>query len=286
MSIGTPQSWQAHNLAEAIKSAKSNIDPRINPRELDVVVATPSLSHSVSLHYLMSMLETVKHVEAYGARFEFVCRGGDAFVAKVRNKLVTQFLQDFPTINNFFFIDDDVGWQGQSHKFIEFLMRPDDVVAGIYPKKSKELDFPVNITADLDRGELMQSQGMYAAMMAPTGFMRIKRRVLEKLAETASQFTDAEKDNKFGIYYNIFETGRGPTGEWWGEDYVFCHKCTSAGFSIWVDPAIKFHHQGLNNWEGILAENLPILEKKAAKAGQEYRKRKRAEEREINRNNR
>jgi hypothetical protein len=277
----TPQTAQAEDLIAAVEAAKGGGDPRINPRDLNVVFATPTLQHNVSLNYLLSLLDTYNHLLSLGAKVTVMARGGDAFIAKVRNKMVTDFLRDFPDTDNFFFLDDDVGWRDQAHKVIEFLLRPDPVVAGVYPKKSKDVDFPTNIRADLETSTLIQDQGLYLADMAPTGFMRIKRHVLETLAAQATEFIDAEENGEMKSYYNIFETGRGPTGQWWGEDYVFCQKCQKAGFPIWVDASIKFHHQGLNNWEGKLADHLHILAKKAKRATREYRKRMKLELKEA-----
>jgi hypothetical protein len=256
-----PQEAQALNLANAIKAATT----AAANQALDVVFATPTYDHRYSQRTYGSMIETESLLSSHGIKAWFVCREGDPFVAKVRNKLVTDFLRDYPNVQNFFFIDDDVGWTGQANKVLEFLKRPEDVVVGIYPKKSKEIDFPLTLLLDLDTGELVQNNGLYGALMVPTGFMRIKRHVLEKLAANSRMFTDAEVADKIGEYYYIFETGPAATGEWWGEDYVFCRKWIDMGGSIWVDPEITFSHQGHYTWHGRLSEHLDIYREKAVK---------------------
>lgn len=261
--MNTPKKTQEVDLARAIHEA---INPGLGVRpNLDVVFATPSYDHRYAQRYVGSIIETESLLSLHGIKAWFLYREGDCFVAKARNKLVTDFLRDYPNVQNFFFIDDDVGWAGQSHKVMEFLQRPEDVVAGIYPKKSKEIDFPLSLLVDFDTGELVQQNGLYGALMVPTGFMRIKRHVLEKLAANSSMFTDPEPNDKLGSYHYIFEAGRGPTGEWWGEDYVFCHKWLNMGGTLWIDPDIEFSHQGHYTWNARLSEHLDIYRAKAEK---------------------
>jgi len=226
----------------------------------DVVFATPSLTHMVCKRYNRSILQTTWMLAQRGLTAGHMDRDGDCFVAKARNKLVWDFLRQFPHTQNFFFIDDDVGWPAE--KVIEFLGRPEDVVCGIYPKKCAELDFPMSLaTAD---GKLIHRDGLYLAVLAATGFMRIRRHVLETLCEAAPKFRDMEPDGSMVEYPSLFESGPGPDGLWWGEDYTFCRKWQAIGGDIWIDPDIKFSHQGLNNWDGRLIDNLHILEQKAA----------------------
>ncbi len=229
-----------------------------------VIFATPSLSHSVSLEYLRSTIETQWALAMAKIPSGFITRGGDCFVAKVRNKMVTEFLQNFPTATDLFFLDDDIGWPAA--KVIEFLERPEPVLLGIYPKKSEETDFPVELAADPVSGELIELAGLVRAVAGPTGFMRIKRAVLQALAERAEMFTDLEQDGSTPKHYGIFESGIGSNGWWWGEDYTFCQKWNAMGGEIWVDPAIAFTHRGQRKWSAMLSDHLGTFRERASKA--------------------
>ena len=225
----------------------------------DVVFALPSYQHSVSKRFQISMAQTGYVLHNAGLTSGFMCRDGDAFVAKARNKLVGDFLFQFPMTQNFFFIDDDVGWPPD--KIVEFVRSPEDVICGAYPKKHMEIDFPVNILCK--DGALVEKNGLLLAILAPTGFMRIKRHVLEKMAAKAGTFRDREAGGDERWYPNIFESGVGPDHFWWGEDYTFCRKWQDMGGEIWIDPNIPFYHQGLWNWQGRLADHLHLLRSKA-----------------------
>jgi hypothetical protein len=226
-----------------------------------VIFATPTLGHSFSAHFMKSLQETQWMLSAHGITSGCMVRPGDCFVDKARNKLVTDFLREFPATQNFFFLDDDIGWPPE--KIVEFIQRPDPVVAGVYPKKSEDIDWPCTFALNGETGDLIESEGMILATMAPTGFMRIKRHVLERLAERASIFSDDAPGGERLDYHYIFECGRGGDGKFWGEDYTFCKKITAAGFHIWIDPNIVFKHQGVRTWEDRIFDHLPTFRARA-----------------------
>lgn len=293
----TPQRAQNANLAEAVRAATAP-GAGVPSSLLNVVFATPTNKFGLALRTHGSTIETESFLAAHGIAASFIYREGDAFVAKARNKLVTEFLHDYPTIDNFFFIDDDVGWDHQQHKILEFLQRSEDVVGGTYPKKSMEVDFPLGLLVDLETGDLVENNGLYGALMIPTGFMRIKRHVLEKLASVSNMFTDQEPEGKIGEYYYIFESGRGITShkklnkwgievevaDWWGEDYVFCRKCLDYGFSLWVDPEINFTHQGQYTFKGQLSDHLHVYRRKAKQMVAQQKKEERKAKALVKRN--
>lgn len=235
------------------------------PDELcpNVIFATPTYSHSFVAHYMRSLQETQCLLTANGITWGCMVRPGDCFVDKARNKLVTDFLRVFPKTENFFFLDDDIGWTAE--KALEFILRPDPIVAGVYPKKSEEVDWPCTFAVSHE-GELIESEGLILATMVPTGFMRIKRHVLEKLAAESNIFSDEAPGGERLDYHYIFECGRGEDGKFWGEDYTFCRKVTAAGLNIWVDPNITFKHQGVRTWEDRILDHLPTFRRRAKAA--------------------
>lgn len=224
-----------------------------------VVVATPSLDARVTVDFLNSCLDARMLLLKERIPHAFRQETGDCFVAKARNKLVTQFLEDHPEATDLFFLDDDIGFPAS--KFMEFVHRPEEIVAGVYPKKQDLLDFPVGLIA-ID-GQLVNQNGLYSASLAPAGFMRIKRQVLEDLASQSTKFKDAVAGGGLREYYNIFESGRGNDGMWWGEDYTFCQKAAMAGYPVWVDPAIQFSHRGGKRWVATLSDHLETFSRRA-----------------------
>lgn len=217
-----------------------------------VVFATPSLDHKVSLDFLNSVLDVRLLLAQRSIPHAFLQIGGDCFVAKARNKLATWFLRNHPEATDLFFLDDDIGFPAQ--KVIDFLERDVDFLAGIYPKKTDRLDFPVTLASN-GIGELIERNGLIQAHAVSAGFLRMRRDVVERLAQSSTIFKDSIGGSA-EEFYNIFETGRGADGFFWGEDYTLCQKWASMGGEIWVDPDVAFKHRGQKSWTASLTDSL------------------------------
>jgi len=233
-----------------------------------VILATPCLNHAVALEFLRSAVATThllsnRFLADGDFGFSWQQRAGDCFVAKVRSKLVGEFL-DNPHATDLFFIDDDLGWPPE--KVLEFLDRPEPILAGAYPKRSDTLDWPVSLLSDAATGELIEDQGLIAADLAATGFMRIKRAVLEALYPLGPVFREREADGVERQWRAVFNSGPADDGQWWGEDYHFCNLARANGFDIWVDPSIEFHHRGQKRYTGTLAQSLDQFRARARQA--------------------
>lgn len=228
------------------------------PKQL-VIFSTPSLSGSVTMDYLKSWTNTAWMLKDLAIPHGRSDRSGDCFVDKVRCKLVQDFLDGDGT--DLFFLDDDLGWPAA--KVVEFIRRPEPILAGVYPKKMDNLDFPVALEANVDTGELITDQGLYLAQFCGGGFLRIKREVLEKLAPLVERFKDIEMDGGFKDYPLLFDSGRDSDGWWCGEDVSFFRLARANGYPVWIDPAIEFKHKGNKVWKGNLSEHLDSFRKKA-----------------------
>ena len=217
-----------------------------------VIFATPSLSHAVTMEFFRSYLDTSAALLSADIAHGCVQVGGCPFVDRARNQLVTEFLVQHPNATDLFFLDDDIGWP--SAAVLRMLSRDEDIVAGAYPQKMDEVSFPVEL--DFAGNNLTEVGGLFRALHAPTGFMRIKRRVLEAMAEKAPRYENELAPGISQMEYQIFTTGIGAEGKWWGEDYQFCQNAREMGFTIWVDPDIEFTHSGRKRFSGNLAATL------------------------------
>jgi hypothetical protein len=230
-----------------------------------VVLATPSFSHSVCLEYMKSALETCGLLMQSGISPRYSTRGGDQFIAKVRNKLVWQFMTDHPEADSIFFIDDDIGWPAQ--KVLEFIQRPEPILCGIYPKRQDDLDWPCALWSE--NGELCERDGLVRLVSGPAGFMRIRREVFEVMLAQRGDggqvpwFNDMEKGGEVKTWPGLFTAGVGPDGWYWGEDYAFCRNAGACGFEIWADPDIHFTHRGPKVFEGSMAGSLEAFRERA-----------------------
>jgi hypothetical protein len=246
-------------------------DPTIDPRS--VLFCIPSLAGKIDLDFSIAWDQTKALLMTNGIGHAVQVVRGDTFIDKARNRLVTHFLEDFPLAANLFFLDDDIGWPPE--KVLEFLYRPEPILAGAYPMKTDEgaaQQYPLELAAK--DGHLICRNGLYLANWAPTGFMRIKRAVLEQMAASADVYVEPEIGGTTGVRYSLFEAGAmqpdaGKDAEFWtskagsthrvvpwrGEDIYFCDRWRAMGGEIWVDPTIHFSHRGGKKWEGSLIKD-------------------------------
>lgn len=224
-----------------------------------VVFATPNLSHSVAREFHHSALQTDWLLAEKGWNRIYIDHPGDQFIAKARNILVQEFLDKHPMAGSFFFLDDDLGWPAE--KIISFLESPVDILVGAYPKRSEEKDWPIVIAGE--EGKLVEQDGLIRVVRGPTGFMRIKRHVLEAMREHAPPFMHELKGEIISTP-GFFAAGVAPDGYFWTEDYIFCQNAVACGFEIWLDPDIKFTHRGTRAWEGNIIDDIPTFRERAA----------------------
>lgn len=225
-----------------------------------VVIATPAFDHNVTVQYAQSILETDWALGKAGIDRAFVFVGGDPYLSKVRNLCVSRAIARYPNMTDLFFIDADVTWPAEAA--IRFLKSPVDVVAGVYPKKNDALEFPTFLKLKSNEvPEYIVENGLYEANAVPTGFLRIKRHVLDKMMAKVGTYKDATAQGE--TVRNIFEMGWWPNdpanltgeGEWWGEDFAWSRRWLEMGGTLWVDPNIEFGHRGSKEWRSNFLEH-------------------------------
>jgi hypothetical protein len=229
-----------------------------------VVFAIPTYGRAPCVEFQMSALETNNLCLANGITTVWRYAGGDPYVHKARSVLASEFLTLHKDATDLFFLDDDLGWEAAA--VLRSLSRAEDVVAGIYPKKADYGEWPVEMQFDKDTMAPIERDGLFLASLAPTGFMRIKRHVMEAAAEESGIYDHHDLTKGTVKVWDFFRTGYVPysensrEGRWWGEDFFFCVMVRNMGFEVWVDPNIYFSHRGSKAWEGRFRH---VLEDKA-----------------------
>jgi hypothetical protein len=197
-----------------------------------VYIATPATTlHS---NYLLTLVRQLPELANLGVSFTYALLDGHCHVDDARNLLVADFLKTNCT--DLIFLDADVG--SQQDGIWRLLQTEGDIVGGAYPLKDGSGKFPVKFDA---RGQCI---GL------PTGFMRIKRRVLTTLAKTAQTLKLDGMEAPI-----IFERGS-MYGERIGGDYNFCLKARDKGFSLTLVRGLLFTHSGMVDFPGRLPEQL------------------------------
>lgn len=224
-----------------------------------VFIAVPAYGQVPPL-FAFSLYKSQQALFQAGIRAELAVLTGNCHVDDARNKLVTTFLES--TCDDFVFIDSDLGWQGSD--LVRLVQYDRDVVGGSYPLKQREEGFPVRFLPGeiwSDRDGLIEVDGL------PTGFLRIKRHVLQTLFDKATKYRVKGSGDQ-GEMALIFERSIVGGGRVSG-DYTFCRKWRGLGGKIYLAPDFYMDHVGENIWSGSCASFLRRKNGLALKQGLE-----------------
>jgi hypothetical protein len=179
------------------------------------------------------------------------------------------------------FVDADIGFDGEA--VAHLLAADDDVVCGIYPKKSinwKDVgraalagkediadyagDFVFNMVQEGQYSET-DERGVVEVRHGGTGFMLIKRGVFDYLAPYVPTYrVSSEKDPETGEYvkpltHEFFATSIDHTGALLSEDYHFCELFRKHGGKIHAHPFVKLEHVGTHVFGGDILKSRSTL---------------------------
>lgn len=228
-----------------------------------VMLATP-VSDKPVCAYTVSLAATIHSLASFGVETEVYLHQGNCHVDDARNTMIRDFLETDCT--DLFFLDADLGWRPQS--VMRFLEVPGDIVAGVYCHRSPGETYPFHPGEGVRESN---EHGLFEMHKVPTGFMRIRRNVVEALYE-------AEKDKGRSFWWGleeredrkpitrIVERGflselgleglGGSNSDYHSGDYVLCLKARNLGFSVWADIDHWFEHVGEQCFEGHLGNHL------------------------------
>jgi hypothetical protein len=240
-----------------------------------LVVATPCFGGQVSSIYAGSIFRLQQAVRSKSnLDLKVHLRDGDALITRARANLVTLFLDD-PQATHLLFVDADIGFEPE--QVFRLIESGADVVAGAYPIKrvnwdkarralesnrpdvpSAALDYVLEIN---DPDHAVVVNGFTRVRYAGTGFLMIRRQVLEKMCEhpdyASLQFFRehsldalAGSPNRFALFECMIDPS---TGTYLSEDFAFCKRWTDIGGEIWADLESRLDHVGPSVFHGDIA---------------------------------
>jgi len=195
--------------------------------------------------FAMSKCREVLHKR--GIQTAYFLLQGNCHVDDARNSIVKEFLHS--DCDELIFIDADSGWEPKD--LVRICKHDVDVVGGVVPyraenRKAMPVRMAVGVNGPDDRG-LMKVDGL------GTAFLRIQRKVLEKLFDQADKHnTEFGKGEKTAI---IFERTFAD-GIRFGGDLSFCNKARAAGFECYADFEMILTHVGKTVFRGSLGQTL------------------------------
>jgi hypothetical protein len=237
-------------------------------------IATPCYGGQLTEPYFKSILRLVFFCDKQNIPLHFATIANESLITRARNTLVAFFLNTDCT--HLFFIDSDIEFNVED--VIKLIAADKDVVVGAYPKKGINWEtvkkyvetnptasvadigvagseYAINFNFSGNNYQVNVEEGLISLKDAGTGFMMIKRNVIEKMMEAHPELqynNDINVDKVLDKYtYALFDTIiDGEARRYLSEDYTFCRRWQNMGGQIWLDPSIVLNHYGSYAYRG------------------------------------
>ena len=262
-----------------------------------VYILTPCFGSVCYVSYVHCLINTIDLFKRYNIELiiEF-CRN-DSLVSRARNNLIARAMTN-PKMTHAMFIDNDITWNPSD--ILKLIMSDKNLIGGVYPLKNynwedlvkeKNKDTPntniinsliqrknnsqfKDIISDEDMvrfnvlryninyftNNLNIDKNLAKVRHIATGFMMIKRDVIEKMSKAfpSTKYVDDVgflKPNENEFAYALFDCGV-EEGHYFSEDWLFCHRWSKMGGSIWIDVSIALTHTGIEDFKGCYIASL------------------------------
>lgn len=245
-------------------------------RKERIFIATPCYGGQLTEAYFRSVIRLLTFCNQHQIPIAFGTIANESLVTRARNVLVAYFLQS--NFTRLMFIDADIEFQVED--VIKLIAHNKDVAVGAYPKKgvnwqriresvrikddqytdqqiaSFGSDYAINFKfINREQKQIAIENGLIRLHDGATGFMMIKREVIDKMIEA---FPDLKYNNDLNTppelnphFYAFFDTMIDPKDKrYLSEDYTFSRRWQDIGGEIWLDPSISLNHYGSFNFQG------------------------------------
>lgn len=244
------------------------------------MIATPCYDKQVSEPYFSSMIKLVNGFNMLNMNFA-ISTVSDSLVTRARDNLVAKFMSN-PDFTHIMFIDADIGFDYED--IVRMLWHDKDIITGSYPIKkinwnkvekmvkdgipteqlmTKSLRYVVNPIQGT-KGEVEVDNGALKIHDAGTGFMLIKREVIEKMIDAYPEMkfrddTGSLNEEEKKWTYHFFADYIDDDGRLLSEDYGFCRYWQKLGGAVWVDASVDMLHLGRMEFEGKMIDFLETI---------------------------
>ena len=184
--------------------------------------------------FFHSTMRTIRELEKLGVDYDWLTERNESLVHRARMEMTATFLRT--DHSHLFWIDADIEFEPEHVAALWNLQA--DIAVGVYAMKKRDKQWFAAWKDGKLGKNLDQFKGPIEVEYAGTGFMLIKREVIEKLAKTAPSWEGAN-----GPVPALFMTPI-HNGGLESEDYHFCRIAREAGYKIIMDPSVRLGHWG------------------------------------------
>jgi len=243
------------------------------------LIATPCYGGMVHEGYLRGFSSFIAAAIDLDMKINLATVINESLVTRARNELVKYLMNSDST--HLFFIDADI--QFKAEDVLQLLSHDQDIVVASYPLKGVRWDYlsDTDIASVKTVDELRQRttsyvvnykfsteenrqkgivnvrNGLVELDVAGTGFMCIKRHVIEQMIDAMPEIEYRKEENHLqginddGVRWAIFDSEIDPErGYFLSEDYTFCRRWQRLGGQVWLDPTITLTHWGTYAFQG------------------------------------
>jgi glycosyltransferase involved in cell wall biosynthesis len=229
-----------------------------------LIIATPFYTVAGFSPYIYALVHTIRAITQAGVDFEYWHPSGDAYVQRVKNTILSKFMED-PEATDLLMIDSDMEWEVEA--LLKMLVIQEDLIVGSYPQKNSwdmwtsKPKFVVNEAGQMQATQKNFDDGTFLIEGEDLagGFMLIKRGVLQRYMDAYpdARYVDdsADPSSPNRVYTEFFQAGAladgsGEIKRFWGEDRTFSRRLKAIGERWWIYPHITFGHWGMKGWSG------------------------------------
>lgn len=204
-----------------------------------VLIATTAYDNP-DASYTFSIQRSREALHKEGIQTAYFLLSGNCHVDDARNVIVQEFLLSDCT--ELIFIDADVSWEPEQLITLchyEGL----DIVGGVYPFRLQEKKMRGDMPVRMKKGSVVDYKGLIEVEGLPTGFMKIKREVLEVMSNLNDGYWN-KKDRRSKVPIVFERTYDAEKEVRWGGDLNFCNQARMLGFKVFAVYDMVLGHAG------------------------------------------
>lgn len=203
---------------------------------MSILFGTPCYGGQVFAPHMRSCLDLCAELQGQGIEFNWLIRWNESLVHRARMGMTKAFLNS--DYEYMMWLDADIDFTPED---VAKLWNMDvDIAVGVYRMKTDEHKWSAWVGGKLV--DLDELDGPTEVDYAGTGFMLIKRQVLEKLSKKVELYENEVKDIP-ALYQTPIRHGT-----LLSEDYFFCELARDNGFKVMMDPTVRLGHWGLTRY--------------------------------------
>jgi hypothetical protein len=200
-----------------------------------ILFATPCYGGMVFAPHFKSAMNLKDELNRQGVEHDWLIGWNESLVHRARMEMTATFLTT--SFASMMWLDADIDYVPEDVAKLDNMDA--DIAVGVYAMKKRDEQWYAAWKDGALVKNLDQFSGPIEVDFAGTGFMLIKRHVIEALAREIESY-DGQNGEVPALYMTpiINRCLR-------SEDYFFCEIARKAGFKVVMDPSVRLGHWGI-----------------------------------------